>query len=60
MEIAEDKLLRLPEVLRRIPISKSSWWKGVKDGRFPQSIKVGPRVTCWRERDIARIANEGA
>jgi prophage regulatory protein len=35
-----------------IPISRSSWWMGVKLGRFPQPIKLGPRTTCWRAEDV--------
>ena len=35
-----------------IPISRSSWWMGVKSRRFPQPIKLGPRTTCWRAEDI--------
>ena len=35
-----------------IPISKSSWWAGVKDGRFPQPVKLGKRTTVWRMSDI--------
>lgn len=35
-----------------IPISKSAWWAGVKDGRFPKPIKLGPRTTVWDEEDI--------
>jgi prophage regulatory protein len=35
-----------------IPISKSSWWVGVKEGRFPQPVKLGKRTTVWRISDI--------
>ena len=35
-----------------IPVSRSAWWSGVGDGRYPKSIKLGPRVTCWRVEDI--------
>jgi prophage regulatory protein len=35
-----------------IPISKSSWWAGVKEGRFPQPVKLGKRTTAWRIADI--------
>jgi prophage regulatory protein len=28
-----------------IPVSKSTWWAGVKTGRFPKPIKLGPRIT---------------
>jgi predicted DNA-binding transcriptional regulator AlpA len=30
----QDRLLRLPVVLKMIPISKSSWYAGVKVGRY--------------------------
>jgi len=35
-----------------IPVKKSCWWAGVKSGRFPQPVKLGPRVTVWRVEDI--------
>lgn len=38
---------RLPQVLAVIPISKSSWWAGVRSGRYPQPVKLGPRTTAW-------------
>ncbi len=44
--------LRLPQVLELIPVGKSTWWKGCKTGRFPQSVKLGPRTTAWRIKDI--------
>lgn len=49
---AADGFLRLPQVLERIPISRSGWWQGVKEGRFPQPVKLSPRVTVWRAADI--------
>ncbi len=52
-------LIRLPEVLRRIPISKSAWWDGVRRGKFPQPIKLGERLTCWREDDIRELVERG-
>jgi predicted DNA-binding transcriptional regulator AlpA len=48
----EFSLLRLPQVLQLIPVSKSTWWAGVKSGRFPQSYKLGPKTTVWRAEDI--------
>jgi len=50
-----DRLLRLTQVLDIIPVSKSGWWAGVKEGRFPQPIKLGPRTTAWRESEIVAI-----
>ena len=38
-----------------IPVSKSHWWAGVKSKKFPQPIKLGPRVTVWKVEDIRRL-----
>ncbi len=54
-----DRLLRLPEVLKIIPISKSSWWDGVNKGIFPAPIKLGPRTTCWRYSDVQPLVEKG-
>ena len=51
----KEKLLRLPQVLEILPISPATWWKGVREGRFPSSIKLGPRTTCWKESDIMAL-----
>lgn len=48
-------LVRLTTVLRYIPVSKTTWWVGVKSGRFPQPVKLGPRTTCWRAADICAL-----
>jgi prophage regulatory protein len=46
-----------------IPVSKSTWWDGVKTGRFPKPIKLGPNTTAWAVEDIraliARLAAAG-
>jgi prophage regulatory protein len=38
-----------------IPVSKSTWWQGVRDGRFPQPQKLGPRTTVWKAEDILAL-----
>jgi prophage regulatory protein len=38
-----------------IPVSKSTWWAGVKDGRFPRPIKLGRGITVWRVEDIRAL-----
>jgi prophage regulatory protein len=59
-KIAELGLLRLKTVLQLIPISRSAWYDGIKDGRFPQPVKLGPRTTAYRRKDIQKLINEGA
>jgi prophage regulatory protein len=55
----EEKLLRLSKVLTILPIGRSTWWAGVKSGKFPQPIKLGERTTAWKESDIQQIVNNG-
>ncbi|MCI5060199.1 MAG: AlpA family phage regulatory protein [Alphaproteobacteria bacterium] len=44
--------LRLSQILKVFPVSKSTWWAGVKEGKFPQPVKLGPKITAWRAEDI--------
>lgn len=44
--------VRLPQILGTVPVSRSSWWAGVRSGRFPKAVKLGPRTTAWRAEDI--------
>lgn len=41
-----------PAIAAIIPVKKSCWWEGVKSGRFPKPVKIGPRVTAWKVEDI--------
>ena len=50
----DERLLRLKHVLEIIPVSKSSWWSGVKEGKYPASVKCGSS-TFWRFSDISTL-----
>jgi prophage regulatory protein len=42
-----------PPIPPLIPVCKSTWWAGVKSGRFPKPVKtLGMRITAWRVEDI--------
>jgi prophage regulatory protein len=43
-----------------IPVGKSTWWLGVKLGRYPKPVKLGPRITAWRVEDIRALMASGA
>ena len=58
MMFPETGFVRLHQILAPsgpIPVSKSSWWAGVKEGRFPQPVKLGPRTTVWRAEEIRAL-----
>ncbi len=64
-QLPETGFLRLSQIIGNpkaeppipplIPIKKTAWWAGVKVGRYPQPVKLSPRVTCWRVEDIRRL-----
>ena len=64
-QIPEEGFLRLSQIIGNkrtsppmppiIPVSKSTWWAGVKTGNYPQPLKIGKRVTVWRAKDIRKL-----
>jgi prophage regulatory protein len=54
-ELPQTGLLRVKQVLRFVPVSRSNWWAGVKEGKYPQPVKLSERVTCWRASDIRAL-----
>ncbi|MEA3467969.1 MAG: AlpA family phage regulatory protein [Thermodesulfobacteriota bacterium] len=68
ISLPETGFVRLPNIIGNsktqpptpaiIPVSKSTWWAGVKSGRFPQPVKLGPRITVWRVEDIRTLIRE--
>jgi prophage regulatory protein len=53
--IPETGFVRIRQILAVYPIGRSTWWAGVKSGRFPRPVKLGPRTTAWRVEDIRRL-----
>ena len=47
-----SRLLRDKHAAAKLSISRSTWWLGVKQGRFPAPLKLGEKTTVWRESDI--------
>ena len=53
--LPEIGFVRLPQVLRLLPIGKSTWWAGIRSGQYPAPVKLGPRVSAWRVEDIRAL-----
>ena len=57
-QLPQSGFVRLPGILAPngpIPVSKSTWWAGIKDGRYPKPVKLGPRISAWRVEDIRAL-----
>ncbi|MDQ7058297.1 MAG: AlpA family phage regulatory protein [Ghiorsea sp.] len=50
--------LRLNQVLQLIPISKTSWYEGIKAKKYPAPLKIGKRTSVWRAGDIHQLIEE--
>jgi prophage regulatory protein len=67
---SRNRILRLAKILANpnteppipaiIPICKTSWWKGIKTGRYPKPVKLGPNTTAWRVEDIRALIERTA
>jgi prophage regulatory protein len=61
--LPQSGFVRLSDIIgpgRPIPVSRSTWWEGVRQGRYPQPVKLGPRITAWRVEDIRALIEKGA
>lgn len=53
----EQRLLRLPEVIRRTSLSRSEIYRQMKEGRFPPGRKLGPKIRVWLSAAIDRFCD---
>jgi predicted DNA-binding transcriptional regulator AlpA len=44
MSSKQVAFFRLPQVLKLVSVSRSSWYDGVKSGKYPPGIKIGPNT----------------
>lgn len=45
-------LSRAKDILPLLPFKRASLWKFVKDGTFPQPVRVTGGITAWRNKDV--------
>lgn len=60
-DLPRTGFLRLASILAPagpIPVGRSTWWAGVKTGRFPKPVKLGPRTTVWKVEDIRNLIDK--
>lgn len=51
-EIAGKRLIRIPEVLRRVGFSRTTMYELIKEGRFPDKVIIGARSVAFVESEI--------
>ncbi|NTW89270.1 MAG: AlpA family phage regulatory protein [Desulfobulbaceae bacterium] len=63
--LPETGFIRLPQLLAVLPISKSTFWAGLKSGRYPLTpVKLSERCTAFRVEEVKalleHLANQAA
>lgn len=53
--LPETGFVRLTTILQVFPVGRSSWWAGVKSGKYPPSVKIGENTTAWKAEDIRAL-----
>ncbi|MFZ5703028.1 MAG: helix-turn-helix transcriptional regulator [Pseudomonadota bacterium] len=53
-----DRILRLDDVLYRCGLSRSTIYRKINEGTFPQQVRVGLNSVGWLDSEVSRwIAN---
>lgn len=50
--IEGDRLLRIHEVCQMVGMSRSSVYRAMRKGTFPQSVRLGEKTVRWRNSDL--------
>lgn len=50
--VQPSRLIRLPEVMKRVGLSRSAIYKRMAEGSFPRSRSLGPKCAVWVEAEI--------
>mgnify|MGYP000594812125 CR=1 FL=1 len=50
--MTQERLLRLPEVIRTTGLSRSSIYRHMQAGEFPSAVKVSAHASAWAQSEI--------
>ena len=42
------------------PIHRATLWRGIKAGRFPKPLKIGPGTNRWRTGELFAVVEKAA
>jgi prophage regulatory protein len=51
-------MLRAKQVLEIVPISKSTLYQWIKDGKFPAPIKLSERCSVWMSESVQKFIDD--
>jgi predicted DNA-binding transcriptional regulator AlpA len=51
-------LMTLAHVLQAFPVSESTWWAGIRLGKYPRPVRLSPRRVAWKSSDIRSLIDQ--
>lgn len=51
-EYIAKRFIRVPDVLNRVGFSRTTLYERIKEGNFPDRVKIGPRCVAFVESEI--------
>jgi prophage regulatory protein len=45
-------LMKLPQVLAHMQVSRSGWLEGVRTGKYPKPVKLSTRRIAWKVSEL--------
>ncbi|MDR1535783.1 MAG: AlpA family phage regulatory protein [Planctomycetota bacterium] len=50
-----EGFVKLPVVLKVLGIGKTSWWNGIREGKYPRAAMLGTRTARWHVEEIRAL-----
>ena len=51
-ETMSMRFIRFKELRQRIPLGRTTIWRMMREGRFPQSRRIGKMAAAWLESEV--------
>lgn len=48
-----DRIIRQPEILAALCVSRATLWRWAKNGNFPAPVKLGRNSVGWRASEVS-------
>lgn len=56
--LPHEGFIRLPQVLKIFPVSKTKWYDGIAKGEYPPPVKLGPFTSAWDVKKIRKLIDD--
>jgi prophage regulatory protein len=56
-----DALVRISQIIGPrglIPVSRSAFYQGIRDGIYPKPVRLGKRTSAWRMSELMQVVQK--